>query len=369
MTVRVAFVLPSFAGGGAERVMLTFLRALDRARFEPALIVLDAAGPLTALVPDDIRVRRLGRPRLRQALLALVMTLRRLDPAVIVSTLGYVNLALLAARPLLPRRARLVVREANLPMQSLSTVPHAGPMRAAYRLLYPRADAIICPAETVAHSLADDFGVDPRRLRLLYNPVDEAALRAAATDVRRAPGPGPRFVAAGRVTLQKGFDRLLDMMAEAPADAHLTLLGDGPDRPALEAQVARLGLGARVAFAGFDRAPWARYAGADAFLLPSRWEGMPNAALEALAVGTRVIGCPEAGGIGEIAALATPGAVTLAPTGSAFVAAMRAVTVMPPNGLRPSLLPAPFQMASAVHAFEAVLDATAPRDAPARRAA
>ena len=369
MTIRVAFVLPSFAGGGAERVILTFLRRLDRARFDPAMIVFDARGPLADLVPGDVAVHDLAQPRLRHAMPSLIRLLRRLDPLLIVSTLGYVNLALLAARPLLPRRARLIVREANLPAQSLSTVPHPGLMRAAYRLLYPRADAIICGAQVVADSLTSDFGARPQQLRLLFNPVDEAALRMAATTPQREPGPGLRFVAAGRLTVQKGFDRLLDMMAGLAPETRLTILGDGPDRAALEARAAGLGLGARVSFAGFDWSPWARYAGADAFLLPSRWEGMPNAALEALAVGTRVIGCPEAGGIGEIAALAPAGAVTIATAGPAFVAALHAAAVDAPATIRPSLLPRQFQIAPAARAFEALLETMAAPDIPARRAA
>ena len=367
--IRVAFVLPSFAGGGAERVILTFLRELDRGRFEPAAIVFDAAGPLVDFVPSDVQVHALERPRLRHALPALIRALRRLDPAVIVSTLGYVNLALLAARPLMPRAARLVLREANLPDKSLSTVPHKRLMRAAYRVLYPRADVILCPAQAVADSLAADFGVPAHRLRVLHNPVDEATLRAAAAPPWREPGPGPRFVAAGRLTRQKGHDRLLDMMAELPGEARLTILGDGPEGAALEAQAARLGLADRVTFAGFDRSPWCRYAGADAFLLPSRWEGMPNAALEALACGTCVIATPEAGGIGEVAALAPAGAVSIAPAGPAYVAAMRAVAADPVAASRPSLLPRRFELASAVRAFESVLEGASTVGAADRLAA
>lgn len=356
--IDVAFILPSFAGGGAERVLLTFVRALDRSRFRPTLVVLDAAGPLAGLVPEGVTVHDLKARRLRHAFPALVRTLRRLRPSVVVSTLGYVNLALLAARRLLPRGTRLVLREANLPMGSLSTVPHPRLMRLAYRLLYPGADAILCPARAVADSLARDFGVPAGRLSVLHNPADEAAIRAVASLPRRAPGAGARFVAAGRLTGQKGFDRLLDMMAETPPDACLTILGDGPDRAALEAQAARLGLAGRVGFTGFEPSPWPYYAGADAFLLPSRWEGMPNAALEALTCGTKVIATPEAGGIGEIAALASPGAVTVVPAGPPFVAALRAVPVAAPSALRPSLLPAQFHLAVAVCAFEAALGST-----------
>src|SRR3546814_18465284 len=91
------------------------------------------------------------------------------------------------------------------------------------------------------------------------------------------------------------------MMAKRPNDGHLTILGDGAERDALLRQAEALHLASTVTFTGFVEAPWPYYAGADAFLMPSRWEGMPNAALEALACGTPVLATPEAGGLIELA--------------------------------------------------------------------
>ncbi len=314
---RVAFVLPSFAGGGSERVVLTLLAGLDRDRFAPTLIVLHNDGPLAALVPDNISVHDLARPRLRRALPGLTRTIRRLAPVTVVSSLGYVNLGLLALRPLLPTTARLVAREANTPSQSLPRSRWPPATWLGYRLLYPTADAVLCQHDRAAAEMRERFGVPDSRIRRLDNPVDVAGLRAKATP-RREPGPGPRFVAAGRLTRQKGFDRLLAMIARLPA-AHLTILGDGPDRAALESQALALGVGDRARLAGFEPSPWSWYAGADACLVPSRWEGMPNVALEALACGTPVIAMSEAGGIAELAARSD--AVTVAADTAAFEAA------------------------------------------------
>ncbi len=353
MTLPVAFVMPSFAGGGAERVMLTFAGHLDRTRFAPTLVVLDAAGPLRDSVSGDLPVVSLGARRLRRAVGRLCRTLRRLRPAAIVATPGYVSLAVLALRPWLPPGVRILAREANLPSAALATVPAPALFRAAYRGLYPRADRILCPARAVAEELARDFGLPSRRIVLLRNPVDEDRLRAAAPE--REPGPGRRFVAAGRLVPQKGFDRLIADFAGLPADDRLTILGEGPEREALAARIAEGGLGDRVRLAGFRPAPAALYAGADAFLLPSRWEGMPNAALEALAVGTPVIATPEAGGIAEVAEAAPDGAVALAESGAPFAAAMRAVRPAPAGRTRPSLLPEPFRLARAVGRLEDLL--------------
>ena len=182
--------------------------------------------------------------------------------------------------------------------------------------------------------------------------------RRADTDTpRREPGSGRRFVAAGRLTRQKGFDRLIALFAESDRQDQLTVFGDGPDRAALERAVDNLDLTSRVRLAGFDAAPWSWYAGADAVLVPSRWEGLPNVALEALASGAPVIATPESGGIAEVAAAATNGAVTVAPWGRDFADAMAALMPTRVESLRPSLLPARYELASVANQFESLLAA------------
>lgn len=351
---RIAFVLPSFAGGGAERVLLTFASSLDREAFAPEIVVLDGRGPWRDLVPADVPLKDLRRRRIRASLISLIRALRRSRPQVAISTIGALNLALLAIAPALPRATRLIVREANTPHRHATSGAAARLYRWAYPRLYRRAAAVIVPASYLARELAEDFSVPDDKIAVLHNPVDERALLEAARDPVRAPGEGARFVAVGRLTRQKGFDRLLDMMAAAPGNSHLTIIGDGPDRPALEAQLANLGLGGRVSMPGF-RADAPRYiGGADALLLPSRWEGLPNVALESLALGTRVIATPEAGGIDEIARLAPAGAVRLANAGAEFIAAMsEAVPVS--DRARSSLLPSEFKLETALQRFVNVI--------------
>ncbi len=357
MRKRVVFILPSFAGGGAERVCLAFAGALDRRVFDTAIIVVDGRGELCGLVKAGMEVRDLGYRRVRYALPSLIKALRRSRADIIIPTMGYLNLAVLALRFCLPRGTQIVPREANLPTRSMDALPVPRLARAAYRHLYPRADGVICNSQAVADELRDLCRVPPARIHRIDNPIDVDSIRRAAAKPCRAPGPGPRFVAAGRLARQKGFDRLIDLFAEMAPDAHLTILGEGPDRAALVARAAKRGLSERLCFAGFEPSPWPFYAGADAFVLSSRWEGMPNAGLEALACGTPVIAASEAGGIAEVAAEAEPGAVRIAAWGRDFLEAMRAIRPDPLPILRPSRLPRRYWLEEAATKMASLLNA------------
>lgn len=111
----------------------------------------------------------------------------------------------------------------------------------------------------------------------------------------------PRLLTMGRLTQQKGIDVLFRAMTRLrDLDFALDIAGDGPDRPLLEQMARDLGLAERVRFLGWvprEEIP-GTFAGAAAFVLASRIEGMPNVVLEAMAYGrpvvcTRVFGCEE----------------------------------------------------------------------------
>ncbi len=349
--IRLAAVLPSLAGGGAERVTLTLLAGLDRSRFAPELILFSDEGPLASAVPADLPVTVLRRPRLRQAIPGLIAILRAADANVVFSSLGYVNLALAATRGIWP--GRLILREANLPSLSLPRTRWPRPMRWAYSRLYPHADLVIGTSRRMADELSA-FGVAAEKLTILPNPVDLTVLRARAPMVKRSPGPGLRLVAAGRLTAQKGFDRLIPLVAGI-SDLHLTILGEGPQRDDLAALAVANGV--TVDLPGYVKDAPERFAGADLVVLSSRWEGMPNVALEALAAGTPVLATPESGGIAEVAAAAPSGAVTVAPFGPDFRAAIMAMTPqVAASGWRASLLPEEYTLATVNQRFSALLE-------------
>lgn len=287
--------------------MVSLTGRLDRSRFEPHLAALEAAGPCLGEVPPDVPLHDLHTRRVRRAVVAVARLVRSLRPQVVLSTLGELNLMLILSKPLWPRGVRMLVRESTLVTARLARDVRSPALLAALiRWLYPRADGIICPSEAVLLDLAECFKVPRRKMIRIYNPLDVDRLRELG-DVGPCPyaGAGPHLVSAGRLSPVKGYDLLIEAMAEvvkALPSADLTIVGEGPEEGKLRALAAQLGLAERVRFAGFqpNSFPWLRHA--DLFVLSSRYEGLPNAMLEAVAVGTPAVARDCPGGVREILA-------------------------------------------------------------------
>jgi glycosyltransferase involved in cell wall biosynthesis len=358
MPVKLVFVLPDLGRGGAQRVMLTLARSVNRAQFDPSILIIGRADDFAPELPDGIPVERLNAARLRGSLFRLAMALRRIRPEIVVSTLGYVNLGLLGLRPLIGRNVKVIVREANVVETTLSSMPRWFPARRLYQRLYPRAAMIFAQTQDIRNQLASIAPSAAARIEILPNPVDEDELRRRASRPTRVSGDGLRLVAAGRLTHQKGFDRLVELMPALPPDAYLTIFGEGPQRAELETRIEQLGIHDRVSLAGFTRDIASAIAGADLFVLPSRWEGLPNVVLEALALGTPVV-ASEDSRIEDIAAAAVPGALTIAPVNGAFVAAIAAHKPAAVPSLRPSLLPVRYRQDAVAAEFNALLERVA----------
>ncbi|MEB3221813.1 MAG: glycosyltransferase family 4 protein [Candidatus Sericytochromatia bacterium] len=212
--------------------------------------------------------------------------------------------------------------------------------RGVERLAYARSHRCVVLSEAFGRLLADRYGVPAAQIDVVPAGVDLAAFRPASDreGLRRTLGlgPGPEVVVARRLVARMGLGLLLEawpaVLAARP-EARLTIVGEGPLRPELEAQVATAGLGGSVSLVGrlADEALVARYQAADLAVLPTiGLEGFGLATVEALACGTPVIGT-DAGATPEVLAPLEPTLVV--PAGDAGSLAGRMVEAL--TGARP----------------------------------
>ena len=350
----IIFLLPCFSGGGAERVVLNLLTGLHRRGYPVGIIVFNKNGPLLSMVPVDVPIYNLYTLTLKRSIGPLIKKLRQLKPKVVFSTLGYINVTLLIISWLLPRKTKIWIREANLPSISLPNNSKPKLMHYLYRFLSPKADKLICTSMRMKNEFISNFSVSESMIEVLSNPVDVELIRKSSLPIRYFDNGGVRYVASGRLIFQKGFDRLLHWFSELDnKKSTLVILGDGNSRIDLIQLSNQLNLQGRVKFVGFCDNPWQWYAGADVFLLPSRWEGMPNVALESLACGTPVIATKESGGIKEIV---ENDDIIVVNSEKQFVDAMNKVDMKDKSFIFNSLLPNRFRKENVVSIVEGWLN-------------
>lgn len=363
---KIVFVLPTLNAGGAERVLLTLFNRYEGGPKE--CIVLNGSGKLKNWLLSDEHFTDLEKVGLRRGVLPLMRALREKRPDVIISTMAQMNFVVLLLKPFLRGKPKIIVREANMPSAILQTARFRRLSRIFYPLLYPFADKVIAPSKRIIDDFSASLNMNTKTYEVLYNPVDIERIRGnAEREFMPRDGKALHFVCAGRLRYQKGFDLLIEALRDfAPGvEWHLRILGEGVERDALEALIAKHNLQGRITLMGLQDNPWTYMASADALLLPSRWEGLPNVALESLSVGTPVIAMASAGGIAEIAEQA-PDHVTVTDTMDDFVGAMGRVTPSAHQRVRESLLPDMFYLDAILKRFGDLLGAVGVSDCPHR---
>jgi glycosyltransferase involved in cell wall biosynthesis len=322
--IRVLFVVGNFVAGGAERHLLELWKRIDRERFEVAIACFRREGAFRAEVEavgwpiHELRVgRRIYDLSGMAAFVRLLGLVRRFRPHVIHGYLFGPNLFAALAGRLAGVRA-VVVAKRN--MDAFESARQVRMEALAHRL----ATHVTAVSEAVADSVVA-LGVPRGRITVIPNGVDTARFAAPppVEEARRSLGAAgvPLVGSVGCLALRKDYGTLLEALAllsRRGVAFRAALVGDGPERAALESRAASAGVADLVRFLG-ERGDVERLLpGMDVFVLSSREEGIPNALLEAMAAGrpcvaTAVGGTPEVlrdGETGWLVPAASP--VTLA---------------------------------------------------------
>ena len=305
---KVALFVPSLVGGGAERVMVNIANGLANRDVDLDLVLVNAIGPFLAEVSPRVRVIDLKSARTLTSLPKLVGYLRRERPKAMLSALNRANLVALWAGRLSGSSTRMVVSVHNtLSVETANTRGiRARIIPALMRYSFPWADTVVAVSLGVAEDLVHTISQPRERVQVIHNPVVSPRLHENANCSLDhpwfAPAAPPVVLGVGRLYKSKDFPLLIRAFAlvrkERPA--RLMILGEGEDRPTLEALVRYLGLEEDVKLPGFVENPYQYMKAAAVFALSSRWEGFGLVLVEAMAVGTPVVSTDCLSGPAEI---------------------------------------------------------------------
>lgn len=297
MTARfdILMVVSHLGAGGTQRVVTTLANSWCECGYRVGIVIrqleIESAFYLDPRVervrlPDKLSSRRLlylitAFKVVRWALLFRALVKDSGSP-VVVSFIRSTNVcAILACLRL--RGVRIIVSERNDPeRQNLGR--SAAFWNGLSRLLYRHADVVT--ANNRGALSAMEAYVPRGKLAFAPNPLPVPTTQTTASF------PAPTVLAVGRLVTQKGYDVLLAAFAKVAREApawQLHILGAGPLQAELDEQAHQLGVHERVIWAGHVSDPFPCYRSADVFVMSSRYEGTPNALLEAMICGLAVI--------------------------------------------------------------------------------
>jgi glycosyltransferase involved in cell wall biosynthesis len=321
--LRIAYVIGSLGTGGAEYQLFELVRHLDRRRFAPTVFSLSAGGRwASAMRAADIAVVEIPQRHRLEArrLWRLRRLLGRLRPTLLHTILwpgnSYGRLAALGLGiPVVIAAERNVIRRP--PWQ-----------RTLERALDRTTTAYLANTEAIVEELTGRGGLPAVKMHVVYNGIDLGGLPGFSVD--RRPGrrrlgvDGERRLVAtvGRLEPQKDVATFVAAMARVAtrvADVDFLIVGEGGERSRLEAAVQTAGIADRTRFLGLRDDVPAILAAVEVMVLASRWEGMPNVVLEAMATGAVTVATDVGAcrtllddGAGRVVAVGDDGAIATA---------------------------------------------------------
>jgi glycosyltransferase involved in cell wall biosynthesis len=307
---RIALVVGQLSTGGAEGQLRLLTRNIDRNRFEPIVYCLSSQiEPIGRLLRNDgIAVQVAGTMGWRRARwLADALAADKID---LVHAWLYIANAVAWAAGLFDMKRPLITSARNCKVQ--------GRLSQFVNLLaFQRSTAIVVNSRDVAAYIVRHYRAPQERIRVIYNGIDTERFHPRQTADKAAP----LVVTVGRLVEQKNHSLFLRAAARLVGDvptARFVIVGDGPLRPALQEQAHNLGITDKVSFTGERSDVEEILYTASLFWLTSRWEGMPNVALEAMASGVPAI-VTDVGGARELIRHGVDGFVVASGDVDAFV--------------------------------------------------
>lgn len=300
----------SLDGGGSERQLWQLVSRLDRQRFAPEVYLLHRRGPYLEQLPSDVPVQAFdvahpapprfppGRiSRMQSRHLRQVVQSRGID--VVYDRTFHMSLLTGWALPVSMPRVSVIVSPPSRDLPS-SERRFLFVKRWMLARAYRTATETICVSSEVADDAAGYYGLSRRRLTVLHNPVDVDLVRKLARQPcdmgEVSDAPCLRVALIGRFTAEKGHRLALDILRvfqgkfhHRQLAIHLHCVGDGPQKAEIEMLVNEWSLTGRVHLHGYQTNPYPFIAACDLVLVPSRYEGFPNVALEAMTLGVPLL--------------------------------------------------------------------------------
>ena len=288
---KVLFYIDTLKAGGAEKVLANLVNAMDPARFAVTVATPFPEDRSDLASHVDYRPLYPAKNALTRYLYrlesALGTAVRRLpkgfDLEIAYLECGptkFLSASKSGAKKLAWVHCDLILKNQDPAAFAKKTAPW-----------YEKFDHVVCVSEGVRKSFRKLYN-NRFLCSVLYNINDEAEILRKADAFTTESADVPTLCAVGRLSQEKGFDLLIDACAGLQIPYRLQIIGEGPERQNMEAQIARNNLGDRIQLLGWQENPYPYIKNADLVVCSSRYEGLSTVVTESLILGKPVVSTP-----------------------------------------------------------------------------
>ncbi len=285
---KILFVLPTLNMGGAEKVTVNILNKLDKNLFNITLVVIDSKYKhLESYIDEDIDLKYLKITKTRNAFFAIFKQIIIFKPTIVYSTLNRTNILILIIKLLYPY-FKVLIREPSMPSAQIKNNYMSRSMKFLIKFLYPYANKIIVQTKYMKDEIEHIFNIDRDKVIVMNNPIDKKAILKSLKNQKNPflqYKDNCNFIYVGRLSNEKNPLYLVDIFKKVVIENdkfHLFIIGDGYLKDEINKKIIDNNLINNIHVLGFRSNPYPFIKYSDALLLSSKWEGMPNIAIEAL---------------------------------------------------------------------------------------
>lgn len=296
--IKLCIIVPGLNCGGSERFISILCNHINTSVFNVELYVLDGRETFYQIINPDVKVHLLNIKNVRKSLLPIIKIIKKSNPDILFTVSNHLNVFIAIFKFLLPGNIKLVARESSIVSINNKRVKYGKLYEWLVKTYYKNIDNIICQSLYMQNDLINNFCIKKRQTVVIYNPVGEINTNNSNDIVKKISKY--KFLTVGRLSEEKGIDRLLIGLSLLNIDYAYYIIGEGPEKNRLLNIVRELRMENKVFFQGRKLYPYQSMQDTDLFLMGSYYEGLPNVLLEAGMLGIPVVAYEAPGGITEI---------------------------------------------------------------------
>jgi len=295
--IKITFIIPSLTAGGAERIMSFIAQELNKDIFNTTLLVIGFKKDSVYNV-GSVNTIFLNKKRVLFGTLGLFQHFRKTKPDIVLSSIVHLN-TLTAFLSIFFPKTKFIAREANV-LSELIKYNHYTKVYFpkfltvfAYRLI----DCIICQSKDMKTDMIKSYNIPERKLVLINNPITSNLKPKLKS---RNNIDSLSIITIGRLSKEKGYDRIIDVLSQLNFPFYYTMIGDGAEKENLLLLIKENDLENHIKHIPHTQNVNDYLIKSDVFLQGSYVEGFPNVLLESCTVGTPVVAFNAPGGLDEI---------------------------------------------------------------------